>query len=85
MSTDIQLADLTRILEDHLGKEIADIGPDTQFNRDLDLDSLGLVEFVMAVEDATNLKIGDDALDEIVTIADLLRVIGTAEERSGSD
>jgi acyl carrier protein len=53
---------LCGILEKDFEVKRADVSPETQL-RELGLDSLALMEFVFAVEDAFNLRIPEDKLD----------------------
>lgn len=47
------------------------------FTDDLGADSLGIVELVLALEEAFGIKIPDDKVDEIKTVGDAVRYIHT--------
>lgn len=55
-------------------KEI-DINENTVILRDLDIDSLDMVELVCAVEDEFDIEIADKKIKSIVTIGDLIDYI----------
>lgn len=55
-------------------KEI-DINENTVILRDLDVDSLDMVELVCAVEDEFDIEIADKKIKSIVTIGDLIDYI----------
>ena len=47
--------------------------------RDIVVDSLDLVEVIMAIEDAFNIKIPDDEVRKIETVQDILDIIRTKQ------
>lgn len=68
-----------RILEilegyDKVNKSVK-IGPETDFSRDLGLDSLDIVEVVMAIEEEFSIGIPDEEADKIRTFKDATELI----------
>lgn len=55
--------------------DVEDVTMDTVIREDLGADSIGLVEFVMALEDEFDIEIDDSKLDEIVTVSDIVSYI----------
>ena len=55
--------------------EIENVDLNTVIREDLNLDSIGILEFVMAMEEEFGQTIEDDKLDEIVTIKDAVDYI----------
>lgn len=53
------------------------VTPETKFSEDLGLDSLDIVEVVMAIEDEFAIEIPDQEADKIVSIADAVEYIST--------
>ncbi len=53
----------------------ADISPDTRFVEDLGFDELDICDLVMDIEDNFEMELPDEALEEISTIADLVKYI----------
>lgn len=51
--------------------------PDTKFTEDLGLDSLDIVEVVMAIEDEFAIEIPDQEADKIVSIKDAVEYISS--------
>ena len=77
------LSGLADVAVELLGVDRDQVTEDARFDEDLDVDSLGLVEFVMAVEDKFDVKVPEEKLEGITTIgeaADLvLEMAGTGE------
>ena len=48
---------------------------DSSFAEDLGCDSLDTVEIIMAIEDELDIKISDDAAENIVTVGDAMEAI----------
>ena len=68
-------AKLTDVLVEELGLERDKIRPSASFEKDLEVDSLGVVELLMALEDAFGVTIPDDEAERIVTVADAVDLI----------
>ena len=79
MPQDTVLADLTQVLADVAGVDPADVTPEARFGHDLGIDSLTLVEVVVAAEDRFGLVIADDDWSRFVTAGDAVAYI----ERAG--
>ena len=74
---------LRALLQDVLDLESADtIRPDSRLREDLHIDSLGMLDVVIGVEEAFGLKLSSDLnlFEKIVTVEDAMTLI----ERSGS-
>ena len=67
-----------KILNEQFDVDEDEITMDTSFADDLEADSLDLVDRVMAVEDAFEIEVDDDASKEIATVGDLVAYV---EER----
>jgi acyl carrier protein len=78
------LEGLADVAVELLGVGREQVTEDARFDEDLDVDSLGLVEFVMAVEDRFDVKVPEERLEGITTVgqaADLvLEMAGTPAE-----
>jgi acyl carrier protein len=66
--------DLRELLETQLGKPV-DLKTDTRIVDDLELDSLAVMNFVMAVEDLYDISIPLDRIAEVQTVGDLVAVV----------
>jgi acyl carrier protein len=66
---------LTDLLVDELGIERDDIRPDAKFEEDLDVDSLGVVELLMALEDNFGVKIPDEEAEQILTVGEAIDLV----------
>ena len=78
-STDEIRAGLAEIL-----KEVADVAPDQvtdekSFTDDLDVDSLSMVEVVVAAEEKFGVKIPDDEVQNLKTVGDAVSYIVKAQ------
>ncbi len=66
--------EITAIFEQVLGRRVV-IKDDTDIVEDLGMDSLGVMNFVMAIEDFYDLSIPLDRVAQIQTVADLIRAV----------
>ena len=74
MSQEI-LDGLAVIVNEVAGVPVADIQPDKSFIDDLDIDSLSMVEVVMAAEDKWGVKIPDSEVKNLRTVGDAVTYI----------
>src|SRR5438477_119561 len=68
-------AEVRRIIKDQLDVEEKDIKPESTFIDDLGADSLGLVELVLAFEEAFEIDIPDEDTEKIRTVQDAVDYI----------
>jgi acyl carrier protein len=66
---------LVDLLVDELGIERDRITMDATFEEDLDVDSLGVVELLMALEDSFGVKIPDEEAEGITTVGEAVDVV----------
>lgn len=66
---------LTDILVDELGIDRGAITMEATFEEDLEVDSLGVVELLMALEDNFDVKIPDDEAEKIATVGQAVDVV----------
>ncbi|GFZ86023.1 acyl carrier protein [Rickettsiales bacterium] len=59
------------------------ITPETKFIADMGLDSLDIVELIMAIEEKFGVEISDDEAEQIVTVQHAYDVIAAYLEQSG--
>lgn len=60
-----------------------EIKPESDFVKDLNADSLDVVEFIMALEEKFDIKIPDEAAEKIKTVQDVVNYI--AEYQAASE
>ena len=77
-ATDIQ-ADLATIVEEVAGVPASSVQPDKEFVNDLDVDSLSMVEIVVAAEEKFGVRIPDDQVKNLRTVGDAVDYIDTAQ------
>ena len=77
-ATEIQ-ADLATIVEDVAGVAADDVQPDKSFVEDLDVDSLSMVEIVVAAEEKFGVRIPDDQVKNLKTVGDAVSFIENAQ------
>lgn len=75
MSQEEVLAGLAGIVNEVAGVPVEDVQPDKSFTDDLDIDSLSMVEVVMAAEDKWGVKIPDDEVKNLRTVGDAVAYI----------
>lgn len=55
-----------------------EIKPESDFTKDLNADSLDVVEFIMALEEKFDIKIPDEDAEKIKTVRDVVNYIESA-------
>ena len=68
-------AEVTRIIKEQLDVDEADIKPESSFIDDLGADSRGIVELVLAFEEAFEIDIPDEDTEQIRTVEDAITYI----------
>lgn len=68
-------SEVKRIIKEQLDVEEKDIKPESTFIDDLGADSLGLVELVLAFEEAFEIDIPDEDTEKIRTVEDAINYI----------
>jgi acyl carrier protein len=66
---------LTGVLVSELGLDASKIRDEAHFEEDLDVDSLGVVELLMALEDEFDVKIPDEDAESIVTVGQAVDLV----------
>jgi acyl carrier protein len=75
MSQDDTFNKVQQIVAEQLSVDPADVKPGSSFADDLGADSLDTVELVMALEEAFDIEIPDDAAEKIATVQDAVTYI----------
>ena len=68
----ISLEQLKKILVDEVGVEESKIKPEASFKEDLSMDSLDLVELLMALEEKFGIQIPDEDAQNLLTVQDAI-------------
>jgi acyl carrier protein len=63
------------LLVSELGLDAGKINDDAHFEEDLDVDSLGVVELLMALEDEFDVKIPDEEAESIMTVGQAIDLV----------
>ena len=71
----MELEMLRKIVSEVLNVDPREITPETTFADDLGADSLDLLQIVMGMEEAFNVKLEEEELTDIVTVADAISKI----------
>jgi len=66
---------LTGVLVSELGLDADKINDQARFEEDLDVDSLGVVELLMALEDEFDVKIPDEDAESIATVGQAIDMV----------
>lgn len=66
---------LTSLLVSELGLDEDKITPEARFEEDLEVDSLGVVELLMALEDEFGVAIPDEEAESIGTVGEAIDVV----------
>ena len=78
-STDKIRSDLADIVNEVAGVPADDVQMDKSFVDDLDVDSLSMVEVVVAAEEKFDVKIPDDEVKNLKTVGDAVAYIERAQ------
>lgn len=66
---------MSGVLVTELGLDASKINEDARFEEDLDVDSLGVVELLMALEDEFEVKIPDEDAESIMTVGQAVDLV----------
>ena len=66
---------LEAVLVSELGLDADKISDEAHFEEDLDVDSLGVVELLMALEDEFDVKIPDEEAESIMTVGQAVDLV----------
>ena len=66
---------MTQLLVGELGLDESKITEDANFEEDLEVDSLGVVELLMALEDEFGVKIPDEDAENIHTVGQAIDLV----------
>jgi acyl carrier protein len=69
------VSDLAVILNEVAGVDQSKVSPEKSFLDDLEVDSLSMVEVVMAAEDKFGVKIPDEEVKNLKTVGDAVKFI----------
>ncbi len=72
-------SDLAEIVNEIAGIPVEDVQLDKSFTDDLDVDSLSMVEVVVAAEEKFNVKIPDEEVKNLKTVGDAVAFIERAQ------
>ena len=72
------LAGLAEVLDEVAGTPADKVVPEAAFDKDLDIDSLTMVEVVVACEERFGVRIPDEALEQLTTVGDAVTYISGA-------
>ena len=68
------------IIADKLSIDVEEITLDSSFIDDLNADSLGIVELIMALEDELEMEIPDEDVENFKTVGDVVNYVKTHHE-----
>lgn len=75
MERDVVSERLNGVLVSELGLDESKINDGAHFEEDLDVDSLGVVELLMALEDEFGIKIPDEDAESIMTVGQAIDLV----------
>lgn len=74
------LAGLAELVNDETGIAVDSVQLDKSFTDDLDIDSISMMTIVVNAEDKFGVKIPDDEVKNLITVADAVNFIVGAQE-----
>ncbi len=63
------------VIAEQLGIDVSQVTPEAKFVKDLGVDSLDIVELIMALEERFGIEISDEQAEKIVNVGDAMRYI----------
>ncbi|MGL2376826.1 acyl carrier protein [Helicobacter pylori] len=63
------------VIAEQLGIDVSQVTPEAKFVKDLGVDSLDIVELIMALEERFGIEISDEQVEKIVNVGDVMRYI----------
>ena len=75
MSQEAILEKVRSIVAEQLSVDAGEVKPESNFQNDLGADSLDTVELVMALEEAFDIEIPDEAAEGITTVGEAVKYI----------
>lgn len=66
---------IKRILIERFGISAADIQPATQFQQDLNFDSMDSIDLLFVINDTFHIHMPQEALDDVYTVSDLVSTV----------
>ncbi len=63
------------VIAEQLGIDVSQVTPEAEFVKDLGVDSLDIVELIMALEGRFGIEISDEQAEKIVNVGDAMRYI----------
>jgi acyl carrier protein len=75
MSKEATFEKVREIVAEQLSVDAAEVKEESNFQNDLGADSLDTVELVMALEEAFDIEIPDEAAEKIATVGDAVTYI----------
>ncbi|WRF03665.1 acyl carrier protein [Helicobacter pylori] len=67
--------DIQAVIAEQLNVDAAQVTPEAEFVKDLGVDSLDVVELIMALEERFGIEISDEQAEKIVNVGDVMRYI----------
>lgn len=83
-SPDDVLAELRSMMQAEFGLAPETVEPSKHLTDDLDLDSIDLVDLAVSLEERSGLKLDEEELKSVRTVADAVRVIHATFVRRGA-
>ncbi|WP_409022605.1 acyl carrier protein [Dellaglioa sp. P0083] len=66
---------IVKIIDEHFDLPVEKITNDLDFKKDLDADSIDVVEFVLELEDTFGAEISDEDAESLTTVGDVVTFI----------
>ncbi|MGN8475621.1 acyl carrier protein, partial [Helicobacter pylori] len=63
------------VIAEQLGIDVSQVTPEAKFVKDLGVDSLDIVELIVALEEKFNIEIPDEQAEKVVNVGDAMRYI----------
>lgn len=85
MSEQEILAGFAQIVEEYIGVPASQVTPETDLMKDLEIDSLSMVEIVVCAQDKFTVEIPDDNVKYLRTVRDVITYVRREQSSGDSD
>ncbi len=76
----MELEKLVEIISEFTSEDASQIDADTKFVDDLSIDSLDLVQIIMAIEEEFDIEINNEEAEDLITVGDAVQAIKNHNE-----
>lgn len=73
--------DVTELIAGIIGKDVSELKPNTNFWKDLGIDSIKAIEIMVGIERRFKIRVREEQLPKIATISEAVEIVKKALEK----